>query len=345
MTSSSRMTAWLAALPLAALVLLAGCGDDHSYRGDSEGVLRYGAPLADGVDWGEKAEGVAIGKADAVPKDRPKKPVIKAPVRTTPKKTVKKSGKYKVVAVTGGGSIRGTVKFASKPESWDVEYNKDQEQCKHESFKTERVIFDEATLGVANCIVYLADITQGKDWAGNFAKGEDDRVALLDQVECKYIPHVQVVRPMTQLQIKNSDPAEHNVHAFYRDFKSTQFNQMTGADSWWPEIGEAYLEKPGPYIVKCDVHAWMSGYVMVLPHPYWAVTAKDGKFELKDVPPGKYVLLCWHEGMKEVPQLGSGGISGYDYGDPVEKAKDVTVEGGKEATVDITLDTPPKSGG
>ncbi len=340
MTPSFRMTAWLAAL-----VLLVGCGDDHRHKGDSEGVLRYGAPPADSVDWGEKAEGVAIGKADPVGMKKPKKQVITAPVRKSPKKIVKMSGKYKVVTVTNGGSIRGTVKFASKPETWQVAYNKDQEQCKHESFDTERVIFDEATLGVANCIVYLANISQGKDWTGDFAKGEDERVALLDQLECKYKPHVQVLRPMTQLQIRNSDAAEHNVHAFYRDFKSTQFNQMTGANSWWPEIGQAYLEKPGAYIVKCDVHAWMSGYVMVLPHPYWVVTAQDGKFELKDVPPGTYVLLCWHEGMKEVAQLGSGGISGYDYGDPVEKAQDVTVEGGKEATVDITLETPPKSGG
>ena len=333
----------LAFLAVIALALTAGCGGDREPKEDSEGVLRYGAPSDDSVDWGEKAEGIEIGKADAVgPKKAPKKTPRKTTKKTT--KKVKKAGKYTVVEVANGGTIKGKVTFASRPEIWTVEYNKDQEQCKHESFPTERVIFDEQTLGVANCVVYLADITKGKDWEGEFAKGEDERVALLDQIECRYVPHVQVMRPMSQLQIKNSDPAEHNVHAYYRDFKTTQFNQMTGANSFWPEIGAAYLEKAGTYIMKCDVHAWMSGYVLVLPNPYFAVTKKDGVFELSNVPPGKYVLLCWHEGMKEVPQLGSGGISGYDYGPPVEKTQDVSVEAGKVVEANFTLEAPPKSG-
>lgn len=328
------------------LGMLPACGGDREPEEDSEGVLRYGAPSDESVDWGEKAEGVEIGKADAVETNSaPEKSVpVNPPVRTAPRKSVKRGGKYTVVEVANGGTIKGTVTFASRPEIWTVEYNKDQEKCQHESYPTERVIFDEDTLGVANCVVYLADITKGKDWEGEFAKGEDERAALLDQIECRYIPHVQVVRPMTQLQIKNSDPAEHNVHAYYRDFKTTQFNQMTGANSFWPEIGAAYLEKQGTYIMKCDVHAWMSGYVLVLPNPYYAVTKKDGMFELTNVPPGQYVLLCWHEGMKEVPQLGSGGISGYDYGDPVEVTQEVTVEAGKTVEANFTLETPPKSG-
>ena len=47
--------------------------------------------------------------------------------------------------------------------------------------------------------------------------------------------------------------------------------------------------------LKCDVHPWMTGYVGVLPHPYFQVTGEDGSFELKNLPPGNYVIEAWHE--------------------------------------------------
>jgi hypothetical protein len=47
--------------------------------------------------------------------------------------------------------------------------------------------------------------------------------------------------------------------------------------------------------VKCDIHGWMSAYVGVVPHPYFAVTAAGGRFELKNVPPGTYTVEAWHE--------------------------------------------------
>lgn len=327
--------------------LTVGCGGEAKEPQDtSEGVIRYGSAPDDAVDWGEDAAGVEIGKADVkVREEQPKGPAAKPPKTPKKPKKPKTSGKYKVIAVSDGGTISGTVKFKSKPVLWDVDYNKDQEKCGHASYKTERVIFDEATLGVANCVVYLADISKGKDWTGALAQGPDERAMLLDQVNCRYVPHVMVLRPETQLQIKNSDDAEHNVHGYFRDFKTTQFNQMTAANSRMNEIGAAYLEKVGEYIVKCDVHAWMSGYVHVIPNPYWVVTAKDGKFELKDVPPGTYTVVCWHEGMREIPQMsGGGGISGYDYGPSIEETQKVTVEAGATKTVDFALATPPKSG-
>jgi hypothetical protein len=53
---------------------------------------------------------------------------------------------------------------------------------------------------------------------------------------------------------------------------------------------------------KCDVHGWMSAYVGVLDHPYFAVTAEDGKFELPGLPPGTYTIEAWHERLGTLTQ-------------------------------------------
>ena len=55
-----------------------------------------------------------------------------------------------------------------------------------------------------------------------------------------------------------------------------------------------------PVLIKCDVHGWMRSYLAILPHPYCAITGKDGKFKLEGVPPGKYKLLFWHEKVGEL---------------------------------------------
>ncbi|MDJ0974921.1 MAG: carboxypeptidase regulatory-like domain-containing protein [Planctomycetota bacterium] len=265
---------------------------------------------------------------------------VEAPVKKpTPKPTASKG--YTVEAVENGGTIQGVVRLAAAATPWQVERGKDKHACGEGSSLTERMIVGDDGRTLANTVLWLADISKGKAWTGDFAKGPDERTALLDQVKCIYVPHILVVRTETQLALKNSDPAEHNVHAYFRDFKTTQLNLMTAANILVPEAADAYIEKAGKYIVKCDIHSWMSGYVHAFAHPYYAVTGKDGRFEIKDVPPGTYTLVCWHEGMQEKPLLGGdGGIAGYDYGPDFETSVSITVEAGKTATRDFTVPNP-----
>jgi uncharacterized protein (DUF2141 family) len=63
------------------------------------------------------------------------------------------------------------------------------------------------------------------------------------------------------------------------------------------------LKRAGLVRVECDAHGWMLGWVYVADNPYYAVTAKDGTFTIKDVPPGQYALVAWqeHTGEREVP--------------------------------------------
>ena len=341
-----------AALCLALLPLLVGCGDAADYEPTDIGARRYGAPPEGAVKFGEGGTGsVGVGEVPAGTPvtdkpDKPKPPVAPPARRPGGGNKAGKLGKYKVdpSKVTNAGVIEGVVKFASKPAlNKPVAISKDVEACGgHSTMPSERLVFDEEKLTIKNCVVFLVDIKAGKDWTGELAKGPDDRTALLDQEACVYVPHILVCRPETQIVIKNSDPAEHNVHTYVGTTSgATGFNVLSPTGSTLTP-GDAYIEKPGPYPVKCDIHAWMSGTIWCLPHPYYAVTAKDGKFRLEGVPPGTYQIRCWHAGMQETPITGGGGISGYDYGQDVEVTQSVTVEAGGTAKVDFTLDAPTR---
>jgi uncharacterized protein (DUF2141 family) len=93
------------------------------------------------------------------------------------------------------------------------------------------------------------------------------------------------------LDILNSDPTLHNIHSLPE--KNEQFNLGM------PVQGMKYtkkFDKPEVMIrIKCDVHGWMGAYCGVLPHPFFAVSAADGSFTIKDLPAGTYTIEAWHE--------------------------------------------------
>lgn len=90
--------------------------------------------------------------------------------------------------------------------------------------------------------------------------------------------------------MRNSDPVLHNVHATPKVNKEFNLAQMAGGKDI-----ERSLDQPEVLVrFKCDVHPWMFAYVGVLPHPYHAVTDKDGKFKIEGVPAGKYTLVAFH---------------------------------------------------
>ncbi len=322
-----------------AIVLLTACGNDSSYSEDSEGVRRYG--VVDNTEYGGGSVGPGMASA------APVKPAAGAtkPVRpsTSPKKpgpSRKPSrGKYKEIEVANGGTIKGVCKFDKAPTPLKpVPVSKDVAPCKHEQHPSERMVFDAGKLTVKNCFVFLRDIGEGKKWTGEMAKSE--RSAMLDQVECMYVPHILPVRDKTQLNVKNSDAVVHNIHGYRETLQTTQFNFFTQANSVEMDTGDAYLKKAAKYIMGCDVHPWMNAYVMVIKHPYFFVTDMDGAYTLDDVPPGDYEIVCWHEGMQEVPQMKAGEISGYDYGPDIEVVKKVTVSAGGTSEVDFAIPAP-----
>jgi plastocyanin len=199
--------------------------------------------------------------------------------------------------------------------------------------------------------VSVRGIKAGKDFPAEM-RGED-RSFLLDQKGCRYHPHVGFLRVGTQLVVKNSDGADHNIHGYLGSFAATKFNFSSSPQSTIPDAQSAFLEDAGEYLVKCDIHPWMSAVLHVVTDPYHDVTAaedapgkKAGEFVIDGVPPGEYEVDAWHEGMVESPQMNDGKIASYSYSPDVRgkaspQAK-VAVAAGQTATVDFTFEAPAK---
>lgn len=139
--------------------------------------------------------------------------------------------------------------------------------------------------GLDNVFVYV------KDGLGDYYFDVPSEPAKLDQQGCRYVPHVLGVRVGQPIEITNSDETTHNVHSLpnvNREFNFAQFvkDQKDIRTFTAPEVMVR---------LKCDLHGWMSAYVGVVEHPYFAVTTDGGKFELKGLPPGEYTIETWHE--------------------------------------------------
>ena len=115
--------------------------------------------------------------------------------------------------------------------------------------------------------------------------------AVLDQVGCWYVPHVLGMQAGQKLQIVNSDATLHNVHAVAKENK--EFN--LGMPLRGMKLEKTFSNPEVMIKMKCDVHPWMNAFIGVADHSYFAVTDDQGAFELKNVPPGDYVIEAWHE--------------------------------------------------
>ena len=113
---------------------------------------------------------------------------------------------------------------------------------------------------------------------------------LLDQVACIYVPRVVGARVGQTLRVKNSDALLHNVHS--QSAKGNVFNvgqPNAGMTTDFTLRAEEMLK------IGCDVHRWMTAYVGVVSHPYFAVSDRSGAFTIADVPAGSYTIEAWHE--------------------------------------------------
>ena len=137
----------------------------------------------------------------------------------------------------------------------------------------------------------------------------------MDQKKMTFVPHVLPVLKGTTVEFLNSVPVGHNVY-----WPSVSGNKKLAHNlGTWPQGQRKSFQftELGAAPLLCNVHPEMSGYVVVVPTPYFAVTEKDGSFMLKNVPPGHYTLRTWSED-----------------GKPTTQEVDVTAAG---ATVNLTV--------
>ena len=202
----------------------------------------------------------------------PSTPATPPPNNSTPRQSV--------------GTITGKVVFKGTHASGKVAIGKDKEVCGDSKLDPVLVVGSQGE--VKNAVIQIADLKQTVSVP---------KEAVMDQMKCEYIPHVSAIPAGTTVKIKNSDGILHNVHSFSE--KNSPFNRAQ--PKYLKEISEKFIH-PEVVSVRCDVHGWMSGWIVVSESAFSYVTSADGSFKLESVPVGKYTLEVWHETLGRATQ-------------------------------------------
>ncbi len=185
--------------------------------------------------------------------------------------------------------VSGTVKFdGTAPKRAKIDMSQDT-NCKGDN-TVETIVADGGKL--ANVFVYV------KDGLGSRTFNTPATPVTIDQKGCQYHPHVLGLMAGQSIEIKNNDPTTHNIHPTPKDNREWNESQPPQA----PPINKSFAREEIMLPVRCNQHPWMKMYINVVKSPFYAVTDKDGKYEIKGLPPGDYTLAFVHEKLGEQDQ-------------------------------------------
>jgi len=211
------------------------------------------------------------------------------------------------VAAESQSSLKGTVKFdGTAPKPSRIDMSQDPLCAKAHSSPATTEDFVVADNGdFANVVVYVSDGLTNH----NFQPPAE--AATLEQKGCQYKPHVLALQAGQKFDVVNSDETTHNIHPTPNNNREWNMTQPHGMP-----LEQTFAREEIAVPVKCNVHPWMKGYIAVFKHPYFAVTDKNGSFEIKDLPPGTYTITAWQEKLPPQSQkitVGSGEAKTLDF--------------------------------
>lgn len=180
--------------------------------------------------------------------------------------------------------------------------------------------------GLAWGVVRLVDISEGKAFV--------ESVPTIEQIGCRYTPHVVAARRGGRVDIRNGDPTAHNVRVEGE-------NGMILLNVAQPAEGDVdpfEVSSEGPFLVGCDYHPWMNAYVFGVDNPYVAVSGADGSYTIDGIPPGEYEIRLWLNGFEPIPRLDNNGtLVRYRFSEPYELSRRVVVAENQTITEDFQI--------
>lgn len=185
------------------------------------------------------------------------------------------------------GEVTGSVKLdgaAPKMKAINMAAEPSCSKARTSPAMSEEVVTGDAG-ALANVVVYV------KSGAEGYSFPPATTPVKIEQQGCQYHPHVIGLQVGQNLDVVNNDQTTHNIHPIPKENREWNESQPPGA----APIEKSFAREEIAIPVKCNVHPWMKAYMAVLPNPYFQVTEKDGKFDLKNLPPGTYTLTAWHE--------------------------------------------------
>jgi hypothetical protein len=189
------------------------------------------------------------------------------------------------------GTITGTVAFTgAAPAAKSISMDADPAcSSANPNAQAEDVVVKDGKL--QNVFVYIKDGKVGDKSLASYKFDPPAPEAVLDQHGCQYHPHVLGIMSTQQLKVVNSDQTTHNVNV---QPKSNQgFNQAQSQGA--PPISKSFPRAEVVIPIKCNQHPWMKSYLNVMRTPFFGLSGADGRFEIKNVPPGTYNVVAWHE--------------------------------------------------
>ncbi len=226
------------------------------------------------------------------------------------------------VAAESYGVIKGRVVWEGDVPTAKVlveegKASKDPEVCAaNKPILSQELLVDPKSKGIAGALVYLVK-PSGANPGAVAALLKERPKAVLDQKGCEFFPYIQGIHQDQTLEIKSSDSVGHNVR--YTPFTNPPLNRMMAAGD---SMDVKFEAERRPIMVACDIHPWMRSYIAVFDHPFFAVSGKDGEFEIHGVPAGTQNLVVWQE---KVGWINPGKAKGT----PVVVAADATVDAGE----------------
>lgn len=183
-------------------------------------------------------------------------------------------------------SVSGTIKFTgTPPKAARIDMSQDP-NCTGGPAFAETVVAEGGNL--ANVFVYVKE-----GFAGTLPAPAE--AVTIDQHGCHYVPHVLGAMAGQTVKILNSDNTTHNIHPTPKTNREWNESQPPKA----MPLEKTFPREELMLAIKCNQHPWMKMYLNVVKHPFFAVSGKDGKFEIKGLPPGEYTIAALHESLGE----------------------------------------------
>jgi Polysaccharide lyase family 4, domain II len=183
-------------------------------------------------------------------------------------------------ALTGGGTVQGTVSFKGVPPPLATIAPSQDPACDGMASTDQSVQVKDGKLG--NVLVRVRGLLPSASGA---------KPAIIDQHQCTYLPRVQGVAAGQPILIKNSDGTLHNARAIAGTKSIFNVAQPPNGKA----VQRALPAEAEVVRLKCDIHPWMTAWVVVNPNPYFATSGADGSFSIEHLPAGTYTLEAWHE--------------------------------------------------
>lgn len=178
--------------------------------------------------------------------------------------------------------------------------------CAKQEIPNERLVVDAQSKAIAN-MVFMVDAKLSKlpaDKIHPSLKDVPDVKPVLDNVKCKFIPHILPIRAGQTVEVKNSDSTGHNAKFVF--FNNDEWNQVI------PTGGSKTLQikksESGPSKVECNIHPWMTAYHIVTDHPYVGVSDANGVVKIEKLPAGvELTFKLWHEAQNKFDEVSVNG--------------------------------------